>query len=78
MVQLGKEVLLVIDAHSKWLEAVPMTTTTSTQTIAALKNIFATHGLPVSLVTDKGPQFTSEEFETCMKFCGIDLMHSPI
>ena len=73
----GKMFLLVIDAHSKWLEAVPMTTTTSTQTIAALKNIFATHGLPVSLVTDNGPQFTSEEFETYMKFCGIKHVKSP-
>ena len=63
----GKMFLLVLDAHSKWLEAVPMTTTTSAQTIAAMKNIFASHGLPVSLVTDNRPQFTSEEFETYMR-----------
>ena len=73
----GKMFLLVIDSHSKWLEAVPMTTTTSTQTIAVLKNIFATHGLPVSLVTDNGPQFTSDEFESYMKFCGIKHVKSP-
>ena len=73
----GKMFLLVIDSHSKWLEAVPMTTTTSTQNIAVLKNIFATHGLPVSLVTDNGPQFTSDEFELYMKFCGIKHVKSP-
>ena len=73
----GKMFLLVIDAHSKWLEAVPMTTTTSARTIAALTNIFATHGLPVSLVTDNRPQVTSEEFETYVKFCGIKHVKSP-
>ena len=54
-----------------------MTTTTAMQTIAVLKNIFATHGLPVSMVTDNGPQFTSDEFETYMKFCGIKHVKSP-
>ena len=73
----GKMFLLVIDAHSKWLEAVQMSSTTSHYTICALRNIFATHGLPVSLVTDNGPQFASEEFADFMTFCGIRHVKSP-
>ena len=54
--------LIVVDAHSKWLEVVPMLSTTSTVTIGKLRKIFATHGLPEMIVTDNGPQFISEEF----------------
>ena len=33
-----------------------------TSTIAKLREIFATHVLPETLVTDNGPKFTSMEF----------------
>ena len=42
----GKMFFLVIDAHSKWLEAIQMSLTTSNNNICALRNVFATHGLP--------------------------------
>ncbi|VDI40348.1 Hypothetical predicted protein [Mytilus galloprovincialis] len=38
--------LIVIDAHSKWPEVIPMKSTTSTQTIRVLRTIFARAGLP--------------------------------
>ena len=60
------------DAHSKWLEAVDMATSTNAaSTIRVLRNIFATHGLPVQLVSDNGPPFSSAEFEAFMKQNGI-------
>ena len=67
----GKMFLVVIDAFSKWLEVSPLSAATSTVTIQHLCSIFATHGLPRSLVTDNGPQFTSAEFEAFMKNNGI-------
>ena len=36
--------------------------TTADKVIASLRNIFLTHGLPVSITTDNGPQFKNEEF----------------
>ena len=39
-----------------------MTSTTTERTIDELRLIFAEHGLPVQLVSDNGPQFTSEQF----------------
>ena len=33
--------------------------------------LFAAHSLPKQLVSDNGPQFSSAEFETCMKANGI-------
>ena len=55
--------LIVIDAYSKWLEVIPVTAATSSVTIDHLCSMFATHGLPKTLVTDNGTQFTSIEFE---------------
>ena len=55
--------LIVVDAHSKWPEVIPMTTVTTTTTVTKLRSLFAQHGLPEVLVSDNGPQFTSEEFQ---------------
>ena len=41
---------LAIDAHSKWPEVRIMQSTTTAKTIEALRNMFATHGLPAQLV----------------------------
>ena len=59
--------LIVVDAHSKWLEIEKMDTTTSTKTIEKLQNLFARYGVPSQLVSDNGPQFKSEEFQMFLK-----------
>ena len=48
--------LVVIDAHSKWLEAVPMKIATALNTIQHLRQLFARFGIPKSVVSDSGPQ----------------------
>jgi hypothetical protein len=63
--------LIVVDAHSEWPEVIPMQTITSERTIAALRSLFATHGLPEQLVSDNGRQFASEEFQQFCKTNGI-------
>ena len=67
----GTMILIVIDEYSKWLEVIPVTAATSSVTIDHLHSMFATHGLPKTLVTDNGTQFTSIEFESFMKENGI-------
>ena len=61
---LGHMFLLVIDSHSKWLEVFVMSSTTSIKTIDTLKSLFARYGLPEQIVSDNGPQFTSDEFKS--------------
>lgn len=51
--------MIVVDAHSKWLEVIPMKSTTTEKTLEVLHNLFAAYGLPEQLVSDNGPQFTS-------------------
>ena len=67
----GKMLLIVIDAHSKWIEAQLMTSTTTTATVEQLRIIFSQHGIPETMVSDNGPQFASEEFEQFCRKNGI-------
>jgi len=74
----GKEYLIVVDARSKWPEVIPMKSTTADSTITAMRNIFATHGLCETIVSDNGPQFTSHQFKTFLRSNGIQhILSSP-
>ena len=68
---LGKMFLTVIVAHSKWIEAFPMNTSTSSATIGKLRITFATHGFPEIVVIDNDSNFVSREFEDFPKQNGI-------
>ena len=43
---LDRMFLIVVDAHSKWLEVFPLKTVTSETTIGALRRLFSQFGLP--------------------------------
>ena len=63
--------LVCVDAHSKYIEVQVVNSATSTATIEKLRMIFATHGIPDTIVSDNGTPLTSEEFETFTKKNGI-------
>ena len=63
--------LVLVDAHSKWMDVRPMTSITSAKTIEQLRIIFSTHGFPKKVVTDNGASFTSLEFKQFMKENGV-------
>ena len=58
----GKMFMVVIDAFSKWPEVAIMERTTTEDTIEKLRDMFARWGIPTQIVSDNGPQFTSEMF----------------
>lgn len=64
--------LVIVDSHSKWIEVVKMNSTTTTATVRELRTVFAHFGIPESIVSDNGPQFTSGEFA---EFCHLNGMH---
>ena len=66
---------MIVDAHSKWPEVLEMPCTSAAKTITALRKLFASYGLPEQVVSDNGPQFTSEEFQSFMKNNGIKHIH---
>lgn len=59
----NEEVLIIVDAYSKWVDAVRVNRATASATIAVMRRLFANHGLPETIVSDNGAQFISEEFE---------------
>ncbi|XP_041469899.1 uncharacterized protein K02A2.6-like [Lytechinus variegatus] len=59
-----EDILIVVNAHSKCFEAIRVKRATAHATVVALRRLFATHGLPETVVTDNGTQFVSEEFAT--------------
>lgn len=63
--------LVVVDAHTKWPEVVPVKSTSSSSTIEILRDLFARFGIPEQIVSDNGTQFVSEEFQTFVKSNGI-------
>ena len=70
----GRMWLIIVDACSKWLEVIAMTSTTAERTIDILRSLFSRYGIPDQIVTDNGPQFTAEEFN---KFClGNGIKHT--
>ena len=75
---LGKMFLVLIDAHSKWIEAICTPSATSDVVIQELRTLFAQFGLPETIVTDNGSCFVSEEFETFLKENGdMHIMSAP-
>ena len=65
--------MVAVDAYSKYPEVVNMLGTTVTETIKVLREIFSRHGLPETIVSDNGPQFTSEGFRNFCEINGISL-----
>ena len=68
---LNKMLLVINDAHSKWLEVLPINNATTTTTIGQFLNVFTTHGLPNRIVSENGSVFTSDNFVKFVKQNGI-------
>ncbi|KAK3920039.1 hypothetical protein KUF71_009326 [Frankliniella fusca] len=70
-------VLILVDSFSKWLDVWPVASTAAEHVIPKLRLAFSYFGLPVQIVTDNGPPFTSIDF---LDFCasnGILASKSP-
>lgn len=74
----GHSFLLLIDARTKWPEIFAMKSTTTEKTIEAFRQTFARYGFPKRVVSDNGPQFTSEDFRTFLTKRGITHTRSPV
>ena len=69
--------LLAIDALSKYIECEIVCTTNVTDTINAVKSIFARNGLCDVLVSDNASCFTSEHFRNFLSLNGIKHITPP-
>ena len=55
--------LLAIDYYSRYIEVAKLTSTTSKAVVQHLKSIFSHHGIPKTVISDNGPQFSSSCFQ---------------
>jgi hypothetical protein len=58
--------LVAIDKFSKWIEVRPLNSIRSEQVVAFFTNIIHRFGVPNSIITDNGTQFTGKKF---LDFC---------
>jgi transposase InsO family protein len=74
---LGRHFLIVVDAYSKYPEVISAPNTTSRQTVTMLCKLCAQHGVPETIVSDDGTQFTSREFREFCKANAVSHILSP-
>uniref|UniRef100_A0A3P9MCB8 Gypsy retrotransposon integrase-like protein 1 n=1 Tax=Oryzias latipes TaxID=8090 RepID=A0A3P9MCB8_ORYLA len=67
----GHYLLVVTDYYSRWVSADILQNPTSMNITNCMKHLFATHGLPESIVTDNGTPFISKEFKLYLQENGI-------
>ncbi|XP_043217600.1 uncharacterized protein K02A2.6-like [Amphibalanus amphitrite] len=68
----GKYFLVLVDAHSKWIEVAMMNSMEAKSTVKTLTGMFARFGLPDVIVSDNAPTFTSSEFQQFLTRNRID------
>jgi ribonuclease HI/transposase InsO family protein len=64
--------LVAIDKFSKWIEVRPLTSIRPEQAVAFFTNIIHRFGVPNSIITDNGMQFTGKKF---LNFCEDHHIH---
>jgi hypothetical protein len=70
--------LVAVDKFTKWVEEAPVTTQDSIAAINFIKSIIFSFGVPHSIITDSGTNFTSKEFKNYCESMGIKLKFSSV
>jgi hypothetical protein len=75
----GYEYMLVaVDKFTKWIEAKPINSPDDASAIKFVKSIVFRFGVPHSIVTDNGSNFTSKEFKAYCAEVGIKLSFASV
>jgi transposase InsO family protein len=69
---------VAVDKFTKWVEAAPVTTQDSKAAINFIKSIVFCFGVPHSIITDNGTNFTSKEFTDYCEGLGIKLKYASV
>ena len=59
----GKTYLIVVDYYSRWVEIKKLSDQTSESVIIALKELFSQQGIPETIMSDNGPQYSASQFK---------------
>ena len=64
---MGKMFLLIINAHSKWMDIHCVNSATSSVTMDKMRSTFASHALPEIVVSDDKYNFVSSELKSFLQ-----------
>jgi transposase InsO family protein len=70
--------LVAVNKLSKWIKAVPVTNQEVTMAVKFFESITCRYGVPNSIITDNGTNFTSGEFQEFAKGLGIKIKYASI
>ena len=70
----GANYLLLIDYFSRWIEIPKLEQATSSCVIGQMQSIFARYGIPDVIVSDSGPQYSSEMFLQFARDYGFSIL----
>jgi hypothetical protein len=70
--------LVAVDKFKKWVEAAPVITQDSTAAINSIKSIVFRFGVPHSIITNNGTNFTSKEFKSYCESMGIKVKFASV
>lgn len=73
----NKELLVIIDYYSRFVDIKIQSGTTAEETIRSLQQIFPLLGYPDSITCDNGPPFNSKEFNSFCYHHAIRIHHTP-
>ena len=71
-----QDYLIIIDYFSKFPEVAHLRSTSSQATINVMKEMFGRYGIPLEVVSDNGPQFSSEEYKIFSREYGFKCIKS--
>jgi transposase InsO family protein len=70
--------LVTIDKFSKWIEAILVTNQEATMSVKFFESIVYRYGVPNSMITNNGTNFTSGEFQEFAKELGIKIKYASV
>ena len=73
-----KYLLVMVEKFTKWIEAKPVKTVESGPVIDFISGIVHHYGVPHSIITDNGSNFTANEVKTWCTNLGIKLDYASV
>ena len=59
--------IMVIDYYSRWIERKRLDNMSSKSVVYVLREILASHGIPDSIISDNGPQFSAATYSASLQ-----------
>ena len=63
--------LVVVDSFSKWMEVLPVKSASASITVEKLRTLFATQGIPETIVSDNGTPFVNSLMKQFLQANGV-------